>query len=229
MLVYGEPGAGKTVLAGSAAAVEEMSPVLLIDIEGGTFSIRERYPEVDVVRVQNWDDMQRVYDELYRGSQYNTVILDSLTEIQKFSMYNIMKELIRREADRDPDVPGMREWLKNTEQMRLLVRAFRDLPIHTIFTALMKVDKDQKTGSVSILPSLSGKLAHEVGGFVDILTYLYTKQIQDTNTRLLLTTNTERAVSKDRSDRLPAVIENPDMQTLYDYIFNVRVDEEDEE
>lgn len=33
MLIYGVPGAGKTYLAGQAATIERMSPVLFIDIE----------------------------------------------------------------------------------------------------------------------------------------------------------------------------------------------------
>jgi hypothetical protein len=36
--------------------------------------------------------------------------------------------------------------------------------------------------------------------------------------RILLTTATEQQVAKDRSDRLPPVVESPTMQTLYDII-----------
>jgi len=220
MLVYGNPGAGKTVLAGSADAVPDMRPVLFIDVEGGTFSLRDRYPEVEVVRVDSWKSMQRIYDALYRGDhKYRTVVLDSLTEIQKFSMYNIMHQLLQENPDRDPEVPGMREWGKNIEQIRRLVRAFRDLPMNAVFTALAATDKDSKTGSVVTRPSLSGKLAMEVGGFVDIVGYMYTKIIGEDIKRLLLTLGTDRQVAKDRSDRLPSIMENPDMNTLYSTIF----------
>ncbi len=220
MLVYGNPGAGKTVLAGSADDVPEMRPVLFIDIEGGTFSLRERNPEIDVVRVQNWRDMAKVYTELYNGEHgYRTVVLDSLTEIQKFSMYDIMRQLLKDHPDRDPEVPGMREWGKNIEQIRRLVRGFRDLPVNTIFTALAASDKDNKTGMVVTRPSLSGKLAMEVGGFVDIVGYLYTKVVDDGIRRLLLTLGTERQVAKDRSDKLPPIVEDPSMTDLHKHIF----------
>lgn len=220
MLVYGNPGAGKTVLAGSADDVPEMRPVLFIDIEGGTFSLRERNPEIDVVRVQSWRDMAKVYTELYNGQHgYRTVVLDSLTEIQKFSMYDIMRQLLKDHPDRDPEVPGMREWGKNIEQIRRLVRGFRDLPVNTIFTALAASDKDNKTGMVVTRPSLSGKLAMEVGGFVDIVGYLYTKVVDDGIRRLLLTLGTERQVAKDRSDKLPPIVEDPSMTDLHKHIF----------
>jgi phage nucleotide-binding protein len=221
MLVYGDPGAGKTVLAGSADLVPDMRPVIFIDVEGGTFSIRERFPDVKVVRVSAWDDMQSVYNALYAGKhEFRTVVLDSLTEIQKFSMYTIMEFTVAKDPDRDPDVPSMREWGKNIEQIRKLVRAFRDLPMHTIFTALAKSDKDGKTGAVKTKPSLSGKLADEVAGFVDIVGYQYTKVMDDELRRFLLTTAHERFVAKDRSDHLPPTLEMPTMEKIYELAFN---------
>ncbi len=219
MMNYGDPGAGKTRLAGSAEEVEQMRPVLFIDVEGGTFSLRHVYPTIDVVRVNSWRDMQMLYNELYDMKHgYKTVVLDSTSEIQKFSMLNIMTQLVRKEPDRDPEVPGLREWGKNIEQIRRLVRAFRDLPMHTIFTALAVTDKD-KLGEVKTRPGLSGKLSAEVGGFVDILAYQYVKVIDGELVRLLSTAGTEKFMCKDRSDKLPPVIKNPTMQIIYDTIF----------
>jgi hypothetical protein len=167
--------------------------------------------------------MQNVYNELHRGNHgFSTVILDSLTEIQKFNMYNVMEELMQNRPDLDPDVPGMREWGKNLEQMRKFVRGFRDLPMHTIFTALKKDDKNDKTGMVTTLPSLSGKLSGEVAAFLDIVGYYYVKRIgsgEDAeDVRLLLTQKTETIIAKDRTSRLPMVMEKPTMQDVFDAV-----------
>ena len=230
MLVYGNPGAGKTVFSGSADAVPELRPVLFIDVEGGTLSLRDRYPDVDVVRVESWNDMQSVYDELYVMEHgYRTVVLDSLTEIQKFSMFNIMQQVLRENPDRDPEVPSIREWGKNIEQIRRLVRAFRDLPMNTVLTALAVSDKDSDSGRIITRPSLSGKLAMEVSGFVDIVGYQYTKVVEGEVLRLMMTQGTDRQIAKDRSDTLPAIIENPDMQVLYTHIFEIDTKEETDE
>lgn len=220
ILAYGKSGVGKTTFAGSADAVPALRPVIVVDIEGGTESLRHSYPGVETVRVTTWKEMQQVYNTLYEGKHdYQTVVLDSLTEIQKFNMYNIMSEVVRLKPDVDPDIPDMRMWGKNIEQIRRFVRGFRDLPMNTIFTALVKEDKDQKTGALTMKPMMSGKLADEVAAFLDIVCYMYVKQVtkddEVTTKRLMLTQATESQVAKDRSGRLPTIMEEPTMGEMY--------------
>ena len=217
-LVYGEPGVGKTRLCGSADNIPEMRKVLMVDVEAGSMSIRETNPDVDTVRVTTWKEMQEVYDYLYAGNHdYSTVILDSLTEIQKFNMMDIMTQRVAEREDLDPDVPGMREWGKNLEQMRRFVRAFRDLDMNTFFTALAKSDQDKRTGITTKKPSLSGKLADEVAGFLDIVIYMYVKEVDGQASRMILTGATEQFIAKDRTGRLPLVIQEPSMKTILEY------------
>lgn len=230
ILIYGDSGVGKTVLAGSADQVPSMRPVLVVDMEAGTESLRYTYPEVDIVRPTNWAQMNEVYEALWSGNHgYKTVVLDSLTEIQKFNMYSILQRLVREvDPERDPDVPGMYEWGKNTEQIRKFVRAFRDLEIHTIFTALMKTDKDPRSGTLIKKPSLSGKLADEVAAFLDIVGHMYVKLVprEDGGTeeskeakRLLLCQAIEGTIAKDRTASLPLVMEEPSMKKLFDCMY----------
>lgn len=218
-MVYGESGAGKTTLAGSADAVPEMRKVLILDIEGGTLSLRARYPEVDSVRIKTWQDMQKVYDELYVGNHdYKTLVIDSLTEAQKMSMDEIMRRLVKEHEDRDADVPGIREWNINIEQTRKFVRLFRDLPVNTIFTALAKSDRNPRTGVTKTKPYLSGKVADEVAGFLDIVAYLYTKEVDGEQKRMLLCGATQDNVAKDRTDKLDQVIVEPTMATIWNAV-----------
>lgn len=139
------------------------------------------------------------------------------------SMYQIMEDLVRKEPERDPDIPSVREWGKNIEQIRRLVRGFRDLEMNVIFTALAKGDRNPKTGVTKNKPYLSGKLADEVAGFLDIVGYLYSKvdavNGEEKTVRRLLTQKTEEYVAKDRTARLPTpVVEEPTMKKLYEYI-----------
>src|ERR1700748_466992 len=119
LMVYGNSGVGKTRLTGSADDVPELRKVLHLDIEGGTMSLRDAHPTVDVIRIQNFNDLKTVYEALRNpGHGYSTVVVDSVNEMQKFNMSSIMIELIKTRTDLDPDIPGMREWGKNLEKTR---------------------------------------------------------------------------------------------------------------
>jgi phage nucleotide-binding protein len=219
MLIYGEAGAGKTVLCGSADEIPEFRKVLILDVEGGTMSLDRRYPNVDTIRITNYDDIRKIYDELWRSEThgYGCIVLDSLSEMQKLSMAGIMREESWKNPDIEVDMPQMRHWGKNTNQIRTLVRMFRDLPVPTLFTALAAEDKDQH-GVVQRKPALSGKLASEVAGFVDIVCYLYIKEIGGQQQRFMLTRGAEGIVAKDRSDQLPPLIESPQMKSIHELI-----------
>lgn len=226
ILLYGVPGAGKTFLAGQAAEVESMSPVLFIDIEGGTKTIRNLYPDIEVVRVQDeydatgrlkrsaWVSLQSVYEDIRKGVKYKTVVIDSLTEAQKVSMYSVLATPSSTGRDRDPDIPEMRDWGKSGEQVRRFVRSFRDLPCHVIFTALQADTKDQLSGAVTSKPALPGKLADEIPAYLDEVLYLYAKPTKEGVERKILTEPTGKYLAKDRSGKLPTVVSNPTMAKL---------------
>jgi hypothetical protein len=223
MLIYGDPGVEKTRLAGSSCMVPEMSPVLLLDFEGGTLSLSRDYRDVRVIRVKSWEKLAEVYNWLYDKNPFKTIVLDSLTETYKFSMQGIMQDVVRKDAARDQDVPSLREWGKAGEQIRRLVRALRDLPCNTIFTALAREERDEHAGINKTRPSLPGQLRGEIPGYVDIVGYLYKKEFRAGGERemktLLLLQGTERQVAKDRSGQLPPIMEQPTMTKIYERIY----------
>lgn len=111
---------------------------------------------------------------------YQTVIVDSLTEVQKYAMYHILNiDINTVSLAQEMPIPQLQHWGKNSEMIRMLVRAFRDLKMHTFFTALDSIEKDERDGSIMILPSLPGKLGKEVCGFLDIVGYLHVRENPD--------------------------------------------------
>jgi phage nucleotide-binding protein len=221
LLIYGPPGAGKTYFGGTAQDHKETTPVLVLDIEGGSSTLRHR-KDVDVVRVTSFKQLVNTWAQLDKAKDihYKTVVLDSLTELQKLDMNDIMASVLNKDPDRDPDVPSQREWGKSSNHIREIVRRFRDLPCNVIFTSLDKVVKDDDSGAVHVMPSLPGKLANEVPGFIDIVGYLYT-DIDPGKTeviRRLLVQPTRKHRAKDRTSALGQVIENPSVPIVWDLI-----------
>jgi len=232
-LIYGQPGVGKTYLCGSASIVESMKPVLFIDIEGGIKPVAVNYPDVDVIRVKDeftevggrvklvktsWERLQDVYEELRKGVKYRTVVIDSLTEAQKMSMYSVMARTVQSDPSRDVDIPAQRDWGKSGEMVRRMVRAFRDLDCNVLFTALEDQIKDQMSGRVTVTPSLPGKLKFEITAFFDLVLYMYVKTERDGDQpavkRYVLSSPTDKYIAKDRSGKLPMTLEGPNMQAV---------------
>ncbi len=170
MLVYGQPGVGKSTLCSTAQDTPAGAPVLFIDVEGGVRSIADRH-DIDVFRPDTFKEIGEVYQELLSGNlPYKTVVIDSITEAQALGM----KEVMRTASN--PDWPGMQEHGKSSEKIVNLIRAFRALAqskgINVIFTAHEIESKDESTGRVLVRPALSPKAMQLATGAVDTLAYM---------------------------------------------------------
>jgi hypothetical protein len=221
-LIYGVSGVGKTLLAGTAAMVDAMSPVLYIDAEEGALTLSALgpyYDRLDIVQLTDWLKLQDIYDDLRKGKHpYKTVVIDSGTEIQQMAMNTVLGT-----SGKVLDVgitPEFKDWYKNTEQIRRMIRAFRDLPTHTIITALEMDFEDPRTHKRHKRPAFSNKLAAQVPAFFDAVLYMYTREIKGDapNERLLLTDKTDTVVAKCRVQGVPLTMKNPTMPTIYDYL-----------
>lgn len=216
--MYGEPGAGKTHFIGTADDHEDTRPVLLLDVEGGTTTIRKR-SGIDVVSIRSIDQLIKVQHALHRenAGYYKTVAIDSLTELQKLDMVTVMRLAKEKNPNNtDEDVPDQRAWGKSGERIRRIVRAYRDLPMNTIYTAHAG-EKVDDFGS-SYYPSLPGKLRGEVPGFMDVVGYLVAKQDKSGMKRTMQFAKTQRVIAKDRTSALGDSVEAPSMPLLWELI-----------
>lgn len=203
--------------------------MLVLDIEAGSATLRNR-PDVDVKPIRSVTQMSEVYDELERDAQggkpyYKSVGIDSLTELQKLDMLDIMRAVKKKDPDRDIEVPSMREWGKSGDHMRKIVRMYRDLPYNVFFTCLIATDKDDATGAITYHCDLPGKLKVQIPGFLDVVGYLDTNEVKGEGNetvlqRRLLVQPTKRYDAKDRLGVGGPIIEDPTIPKLFDSIHN---------
>lgn len=156
---------------------------------------------------------------------YRTVIIDSLTEAQKRSMDRIIdsKNKVQSQGslgagiDFEKATATLQDYGVNTQQMRKLVRAFRDLPMNVIIIALESELKDDVTGEVTVGPALTSKLASDVVTYVDIIGRLYTQKNKDGGLdRKLLFQPYGKYIAKDRTGMLGIGMNNPTMKKIVD-------------
>ena len=208
--IYGEYGTGKTTLAGTAQDVPDMQNVINIDAEGGNKVLSNR-GDIPSINVRDYDTFSNVYEYLrahclFRDNNdvenlklseahfrnidagtikqpriYNTVIIDSLSEVARYCMYKLMGVNIETtKLSEIPLRPEYAEWNSRQEMMLLLVRKFRDLPMHVIFVCSRQWDKDEFNRRF-YAPNIQGKLGNEIQGFMDHVGY-YTLET-DTETK----------------------------------------------
>jgi len=230
LCIYGGPGTGKTTLAASSVDVPDMNPVLHLNIENGTQSVSSIYPDLEIIDIDRFQQLQAVYNDLYKGRDYDTqtcagyrtIILDNLTEGQKKGMEHIFQSegLAATGINFTEFVMATFAnggWNQSSEQMRKLIRAFRELPCYIILVA-WEVDIDKSDSRHKWTPAFTNKLAGEMPGMVNDV---YRLSIDPNGKRVLQTALTvkglETTVAKDRTRKLPARLENPTMKLVHDY------------
>lgn len=171
-----------------------------------------------LIKLEAW--MKEVPEESIEEPKiYRTIVVDSLTEVQKYAMYHILGIDINEVAlDQDISIPKIQDWGKNSEMIRMLVRAFRDLDMHTIFTTLDSSEKDETDGKMTITPSLPGKLSKEVPAFVDIVGYMHVvpnKNQPDNPQRMLQVQPMGKYNAKSRYKSLGVYIEDPTISKMF--------------
>jgi hypothetical protein len=110
-----------------------------------------------------------------RLRRFNTVIIDSLTEINDYSMMNILGITQATNLNADVNSAEFKEYKQNHTKMQLLVRQYRDLDMHVLMTAHADWTQDeQKRHHWSL--ALTGKLSGQVQGFFDIVAFMMAGQ-----------------------------------------------------
>lgn len=208
VLAHGMGGAGKTRMTVSAL---DLGPVLHLDIEGGTMSIMDEISSgaVQSMKIEKYEQFTNVMLELKSGKHsFETLVVDSGTELQKLYLDMLGNK----------DMPTLQDYGKLSHETRKCLRFLRDLDMNLLYITLSKDEKDEQFGSIVRKPSLTGKLPEEACGYMDIVLYLTTKEIDGQLERVAVTQPTERLYAKDRSGRLERY-EKPDFTIIHHKIF----------
>ena len=145
LLIYGDPGSGKTHLAGTAQDSPQMADVHVFNIDGGLMTLAER-GDIHATDVHSVDELEREMHRIAAGdAKYEgvrTVVIDNVSELQTLALEGITtRELAnRRKKDRTYTVDQvyLEDYGIAGKQLARVLRGFRDLPVHVIYIAHRK-------------------------------------------------------------------------------------------
>lgn len=235
ILIYGEPGAGKTHLAGTAQDCKFMSDVHIFNIDGGLMTLAER-GDISATDIRSVDDLEReAYKIANKDKKYEnikTVVIDNVTELQTLALESLTSKAFndRVKANKNYTIDDvyLEDYGKSGKQLARVLRTFRDLPVHVIFIAHKK-DKMRKGTQIleESKPAITDKLCTAVMGYMDFVWYLYTQdEIQNINgqditvtERYLLTQPVNNYHAKTRgssfAEKLGMVVKNPNLADIF--------------
>lgn len=218
ILLYGEPGTGKTVFSAGAP-----SP-LFVDVEHGTRSLLN-HPELQhtpVLPMREWEEIEELFWEMRAGEDESlnaieTVVIDSISELQRRQMDEILKGAASKDANRNPYLPYQQDYKLNTEVLRRMVVSFRDLEKNLIVTAHSTEQQDQNDGRVFLRPAVTPKLSQTLTGIMDVVAYMGVEVDKSGEQKRYLQVMPSRNIlAKTRIGGLDPIIENPTFQHLLD-------------
>jgi hypothetical protein len=132
--------------------------------------IDESFLDLDEYSTDDPEDPSRTVTRA-RLRRYKTAIIDSLAEVDTYSMYELLGLSTDMKLDEEMDVAEWAEFRKNNQKMQLVVRAYRDLPMHVLMVTGNKYTQDE-VKRFHWTPTLTGQLANQVQGFVDVVGFL---------------------------------------------------------
>ena len=217
-MIYGESGAGKTVLCAS------FPKCLIVDVEFGTRSLRN-HPElmarkIPILPLKTFGQVDLLLQEVRLGkwNHIDTIIIDSVSELQAKHLDEHLRKMAARDKSRSAYVPYQNDFNENTNHLRSVVTSLRDINTHNfILTALLDEYKEGQGDSAvtKYQPKLTDKLNKSVFALMDFVGFMSLDvDMKGAEKRKLQVRKSSRIRAKSRLAFESPIIENPTAEII---------------
>jgi hypothetical protein len=229
VIIYGDPGIGKTVLLGGVVDVPEMMPALMIDFEGNLDSIESKCEYVEFngkelptpiegkitcIRVETYEDFDVLYNVVLKYDAagefpYKTLFIDSLSALDFGCIESIVSTINHRRVVKG--VPSLEDFKVNNRWLTKVFWNLSKVDAH-IFATCHVYDGDDN--DPTFRPKLTGGLRQAISGIFKQTLYMS----QRNGTRILRFQPRGNQFAKDCSEnsKFGEEMSNPTMTKLFD-------------
>lgn len=177
LLLYGEPGSGKTVFAST------FPKCLYFDFDGGTESYREAFPDNLYLTHADGDLISFLGSALEKAQdgtlEYDTIVVDSLTNVENETVMRYRgydrKDWISSLYGENRQQVTYHQWGNISGSSIALITRMRNLPVNiVIITQIDTITEGE--GFTRYRPSLIGKGSLEALHFADAVGFMRTEK-----------------------------------------------------
>jgi hypothetical protein len=182
MLLFGQPGSGKTTLA---ASISEVYRTFYIDIAGNTETLRKTSYKPDVYALEKIEELNVVYDYFAKGQPtshplaqkfnisepYEAIVIDSITEVQLWYISLLAKDSVDLSK---PVEISQRTYGDLLKVMSKVAGLFFKLDLHVIFTTQEQPEFSAEGEIINYVPSLVGKSLYVVPSYANVVARIFT-------------------------------------------------------
>jgi len=213
IMLYGEPGVGKSVFAGTSPKC-----LFLVNNAGEVTSPASMGSNADMWLCEGYDDVDEAFEYMrHEGHKtYDWLWFDNLTLFQEQCMDKIMADLVAAKPNRSQWVPDQHEYLVNQNRIGTMIRSLIKLPVNIGFTAHVMRQQDDD-GKVLYLPMLQGgqgALSQKVCGYMNLVAFMKAVRKDGATTRSLTLSKNSRYIAKSRFKGVPTTMESPTVPKL---------------
>jgi hypothetical protein len=204
ILIYGEPGSGKTPLIGTLPG-----SVCILDTDHGLLSLQDL--EVDFIECNTLDEVRAGFLEV-KQSGYDWIVLDSATALGNMILHEEEQIIIdaacsKRKGPVGNPMEGVdlrQAYQATSKKMDGVIRALKSSGMNVLVLAGMEKNTDQVTGVKELGPMVPGRAyASQFPGCFNVIMRAIRDRYEDgTEYTYLQCRHGNKAIARDRSDKL---------------------------
>lgn len=226
ILLYGDPGAGKTTLGASIGR-----KILFLVADPGGWQALQNHPGLGLGTrvipmkyrgISQLEALAEAFDEGHpKFAEYDTVMLDTLSNIAAMDLDIVQRQKMKKEGDEfDHEKHMYGVYNQNALRVKAAMLKLFLAPVNVIATAHMREVENKSTGVMKTTPMFSPAIFAAINGHCSLIGYMtaneagvdsdgsvkYKRKMQVHPTRTI--------VAKTRIGGLPAVLENPNLKKI---------------